>query len=103
MKSSFLSYDQNSEAGATRPIVPLTTGDSIMSHKLRVKVAFALWLVTAVVAESQAQSGRLREQTPQKPQGGKNQDDDALRLRVEEVLLPLSVRNNLGKLPADLR
>jgi VWFA-related protein len=74
-----------------------------MSHKLRVKVAFALWLVTAVVAESQAQSGRLREQTPQKPQGDRNLDDDALRLRVEEVLLPLSVRNNLGKLPADLR
>ena len=74
-----------------------------MSHKLRVKVAFALWLVTAVVAESQAQSGRLREQTPQKPQGNRSQDDDALRLRVEEVLLPLSVRNNLGKLPSDLR
>lgn len=76
-----------------------------MSHKLRVKVAFALWLVIAVVAEVQAQSGRLRGQTPPKPQGDKNrdQDDNPLRLRVEEVLLPVSVRNNLGKLPTDLR
>jgi VWFA-related protein len=76
-----------------------------MSHKPRVKVAFALWLVIAVVAEVQAQSGRLREQSPSKSQGDKDrdQDDDLLRLRVEEVLLPVSVRNNLGKLPADLR
>jgi VWFA-related protein len=76
-----------------------------MSHKLRVKVAFALWLVIAVVAEVQAQSGRLRGQSPPRPQGNRSQDldDDALRLRVEEVLLPISVRNNLGKLPADLR
>lgn len=73
-----------------------------MSHKQRGKVAFALWMVIAVVAEAQAQSGRLRAQ-PQKPRGDKNTDDDALRLRVEEVLLPVSVRNNLGKLPADLR
>jgi VWFA-related protein len=74
-----------------------------MSHKLRVKVAFALWLVIAVVAEVQAQSGRLRGQTPSRSLGNGDQDDDALRLRVEEVLLPVSVRNSLGKLPADLR
>ncbi|MFP5263463.1 MAG: VWA domain-containing protein [Blastocatellia bacterium] len=74
-----------------------------MSHKLRVKVAYALWLVIAVVAEAQPQSGRLREQTPQKPQADRGLDDDAFRLRVEEVLLPVSVRNSLGKLPSDLR
>jgi VWFA-related protein len=76
-----------------------------MSHKLRVKVAFALWLVIAVVAEVQSQSGRNRDKSPARPQNNNNQDldDDALRLRVEEVLLPVSVRNNLGKLPADLR
>ncbi|HEX8184707.1 MAG TPA: VWA domain-containing protein, partial [Blastocatellia bacterium] len=76
-----------------------------MSHKLRVKVAFALWLVIAVVAEGQSQSGRMRGQTPARPQGNKNLDldEDALRLRVEEVLLPVCVRNGLGKLPADLR
>ena len=74
-----------------------------MSHKLRVKVAFALWLIIAVVAEAQAQSGRMRGQTPSRPQNNSDPDDDALRLRVEEVLLPVSVRNSFGKLPADLR
>jgi VWFA-related protein len=76
-----------------------------MSHKPRVKVAFALWLVIAVVAEVQSQSGRMRGKTPPRQQNNKSQDpdDDALRLRVEEVLLPVSVRNNFGKLPADLR
>src|SRR5215216_2188781 len=102
MKCSSLLFNPGSEAGRTRFVVSLKTGDSIMSHKLRVKVAFALWLVIAVVAEGQSQSGRMRGQTPSRPQGNPDLDADSLRLRVEEVLLPVSVRNNLGKLPADL-
>jgi VWFA-related protein len=71
----------------------------MMSDSLKVRFVIALLLVAAVVTQSQAQSGRLRDQAPNKKQN----DDEALRLRVEEVLLPVSVRNNFGFLPTDLK
>ncbi|HXG94356.1 MAG TPA: VWA domain-containing protein [Blastocatellia bacterium] len=75
-----------------------------MTRRLKIKVAIGLWLILAVVAGTQAQSGRLRDQTSRpRVQGGATQDDDTLRIRVEEVLLPVSVRNQLGKLPSDLK
>lgn len=71
------------------------------SDGMKTKIAFALCLIVAVVAETQAQSGRLRDKTP--PRNQKDDDDQAVRLRVEEVLLAVSVRNNFGTLPVDLK
>ena len=70
------------------------------SDGMKTKIAFALCLIVAIVAETQAQSGRLRDKTPPRNQ---DDDDQAVRLRVEEVLLAVSVRNNFGTLPVDLK
>src|SRR5438132_13679650 len=67
---------------------------------LNVRAVFALCLTLAMVADRSAQSGRLRKQAPVRPHGD---DDDAVRLRVEEVLLAINVRNAFGKLPVDLK
>ena len=69
------------------------------SDSLKIRSLNALLLITAIAAQSLAQSGRLRNQSPSK----KQLEDEAVRLRVEEVLLPVSVRNNFGFLPADLK
>jgi VWFA-related protein len=67
---------------------------------LNVRAVFALCLTLAMAADLSAQSGRLRKQAPVRPHGD---DDDAVRLRVEEVLLAINVRNAFGKLPVDLK
>ncbi|MEN3335218.1 MAG: hypothetical protein V7641_4583 [Blastocatellia bacterium] len=68
---------------------------------LNVRAVFAFCLTLAMVADLSAQSGRLRKQSPARPPSG--DDDDAVRLRVEEVLLAINVRNAFGKLPVDLK
>jgi VWFA-related protein len=70
----------------------------MMSNILKIRLAAALLLVAAIAAQSAAQSGRLRDQSP-----SRNQNDEPLRLRIEEVLLPVSVRNNFGFPPSDLK
>ena len=69
------------------------------SDSLKIRFLNALLLIAAIAAQSLAQSGRLRNQAPSK----KQIEDEAVRLRVEEVLLPVSVRNNFGFLPTDLK
>ncbi|HKP87727.1 MAG TPA: VWA domain-containing protein [Blastocatellia bacterium] len=71
----------------------------MMQNILKIRLASALLLVATIAAQSAAQSGRLRDQSPRRNQ----KDDEPVRLRIEEVLLPVSVRNNFGFLPADLK
>lgn len=71
----------------------------MMSNILKIRLATALLLVAAIAAQSAAQSGRLRDQSPRRDKS----DDEPVRLRIEEVLLPVSVRNNFGFLPTDLK
>ena len=71
-----------------------------MSLKLKAEAATLLWVIIASVAPVQAQSGRMRGQ-PKVPQ--QREDRDAIRLRVEEVLLPVSVHSDLGRLPPNLQ
>jgi VWFA-related protein len=68
---------------------------------MNVRAVFALCLTFAVVTDLYAQSGRLRKQAPAHHPPG--DDNDAVRLRVEEVLLAINVRNAFGKLPVDLK
>lgn len=71
-----------------------------MSLKLKAQAATVLWVIIASAAQAQAQSGRMRGQ-PKAPQH--RDDKDAIRLRVEEVLLPVSVHSDLGRLPPNLQ
>jgi VWFA-related protein len=71
-----------------------------MSLKLKAEAAALLWVIIASAAQVQAQSGRMRGQ-PKAPQH--LDDQDAIRLRVEEVLLPVSVHSDLGRLPPNLQ
>src|SRR5215831_918272 len=70
-----------------------------MSLRLKAQAATVLWLIVAL-SQSNAQSGRMRGQ-PHPPQH--RDDKDAIRLRVEEVLLPVSVHSDYGKLPRNLK
>jgi VWFA-related protein len=70
-----------------------------MSFKLKAEAAAVLWVIIASASQVQPQSGRLRGQS--KPQH--RDDKDAIRLRVEEVLLPVSVHSDYGKLPPNLQ
>ena len=71
-----------------------------MSLKLKAEALAVLWVVIASTANVGGQSGRNRGQAPQKPH---RDDKDTIRLRVEEVLLPVSVHSELGKLPPNLQ
>jgi VWFA-related protein len=71
-----------------------------MSLKLKAQAATVLWVIIASAAQAQAQSGRMRGQ-PKAPQH--RDDKDAIRLRVEEVLLPVSVHSDIGRLPPNLQ
>lgn len=69
-----------------------------MSLKLKAEATAILWVIIASTAQVHSQSGRMRGQ-PKPPQ----HRDDTLRLRVEEVLLPVSVHSDYGKLPPNLQ
>jgi len=71
-----------------------------MSLKLKAEAAAILWVIIASTAQVHSQSGRMRGQ-PKPPQH--HDDRETLRLRVEEVLLPVSVHSDLGKLPPNLQ
>jgi VWFA-related protein len=79
------------------------------SHHLRpygspCKSALAFLLMIWLPLIAQAQSGRIRKpQTGNQNQDTQNQDDkDTLKLRTDEVLLPVSVRSSNGKAPTYL-
>ncbi|HXG66117.1 MAG TPA: VWA domain-containing protein [Blastocatellia bacterium] len=67
--------------------------------KLNKKIPSALIILCVIITSAVAQSGRVRGAAPTT---GKAGDQDAIRLRVEEVLLPVSVRSDTGKLPTHL-
>ena len=71
-----------------------------MSLKARIETAAVLLFIAAAAVHVEAQSGRLRGK-PKTPQH--HDDKEPIRLRVEEVLLPVSVRSDLGKLPPNLQ
>ena len=71
-----------------------------MSLKLKAEAAAVLWVIIAAAAQGQAQSGRMRGQS-RAPQ--RHDDKELIRLRVEEVLLPVSVRSDIGNLPPNLQ
>ncbi|HXU35279.1 MAG TPA: VWA domain-containing protein [Blastocatellia bacterium] len=71
-----------------------------MSLKLKAEALAVLWVVVLLTPAVEAQSGRNRGQA--KPQTH-HDDKDTIRLRVEEVLLPVSVHSDLGKLPPNLQ
>jgi VWFA-related protein len=64
---------------------------------MRPKTHISVLAIVLLIVPVLAQSGRVRERS--KPN---DDQSEALRLRVEEVLLPVSVRTNTGKLPAKL-
>jgi Ca-activated chloride channel family protein len=66
----------------------------------KVKITLALFAVVCLAAQVESQSGRVRS----RPTAPQDQDDkDTLKLRVEEILLPVSVRSGDGKLPPHLQ
>jgi VWFA-related protein len=71
-----------------------------MSLKLKVEAAAVLGLILALSSQVQPQSGRLRGQS-KPPQH--HDEKETIRLRVEEVLLPVSVHSDYGKLPPNLQ
>jgi len=71
-----------------------------MSLKSKAQAATVLWVIIASAAQVHGQSGRMRGE-PKAPQ--RRDDKDAIRLRVEEVLLPVSVHSDLGRLPPNLQ
>ena len=71
-----------------------------MSLKLKAEALTVLWVVIFLTASVEGQSGRNRGQA--KPQTH-HDDKDTIRLRVEEVLLPVSVHSDFGKLPPNLQ
>jgi VWFA-related protein len=68
---------------------------------LKIKVALAICFVFALNGLVEGQSGRLRDQAP-KRKPAEADDQDLIRLRIEEVLLPVNVRGSNGKLPTRL-
>ncbi|MFY9607968.1 MAG: VWA domain-containing protein [Blastocatellia bacterium] len=70
-----------------------------MAHSLKARTSILLLIFTASLLEGLAQSGRMRGQSAPRNQG----ERDSVRLRVEEVLLPIRVRGDYGKLTAPIR
>ncbi|HEV8483923.1 MAG TPA: VWA domain-containing protein, partial [Blastocatellia bacterium] len=66
-----------------------------MPVRYAARLVFAMCLLMLGAIQGQAQSGRVRER-PAPPKG--QADKDTVRLRAEEVLLPISVRSDTGKL-----
>jgi len=70
-----------------------------MSHSLKARTSILLLAFSAASFQALAQSGRVRGQAAPRNQA----DRDSVRLRAEEVLLPICVRADYGKLTAPLR
>ena len=69
-----------------------------MTAALRISALLVVSLAVLFVPFGRAQSGRVRP----KPVPQQQSDKDTIRLRAEEVLLPVSVRTDRGKLPSRL-
>ena len=69
-----------------------------MRQHIKVRFVIAFCMVISVSAVSPAQSGRVRGETRSLP----DDDKPALKLRAEEVLLPVSVRSDNGRIPSYL-
>jgi VWFA-related protein len=67
-----------------------------MDHSLKARTSILLLVFVAASSEALAQSGRVRGQSAPRNHG----ERDSVRLRVEEVLLPIRVRADYGKLTA---
>lgn len=65
-----------------------------MDHSLKARTSILLLVFAAASSEALAQSGRVRGQSAQRPYG----ERESVRLRVEEVLLPIRLRSDYGKL-----
>ena len=70
-----------------------------MAHSLKARTSILLLVFAAGSLQALAQSGRMRGQSAPRNQS----EPDSVRLRVEEVLLPIRVRGDYGKLTAPLR
>jgi VWFA-related protein len=68
---------------------------------LKVKVALALCLVFSLNGLVEGQSGRNPHLAPKRKPADAD-DQDLLKLRIEEILLPVNVRGTNGKLPVRL-
>jgi VWFA-related protein len=73
----------------------------ILRSALKIKIALALCLVFSLNGLVEGQSGRHRDQLPKRKPADAD-DQDLIRLRIEEVLLPVNVRGSNGKLPTRL-
>jgi VWFA-related protein len=75
-----------------------------IDFRVMLKVTLVLFLIISPDLFVQAQSGRIRNpQDTNKNQSTQNQDDqDTLKLRTDEVLLPVSIRSSNGKVPTYL-
>src|SRR2546426_440511 len=75
-----------------------------MSLKLKAEALAVLgaviFLTSNLTSSVEGQSGRNRGQSKPQPH---HDDKDTIRLRVEEVLLPVSVHSDYGKLPPNLQ
>ncbi|MEW6127685.1 MAG: VWA domain-containing protein [Acidobacteriota bacterium] len=69
---------------------------------LKINVAMALCCAFALSGLVLGQSGRLRDQAPKRKPVTDTDDLDVVKLRIEEILLPVNVRGSNGKLPARL-
>ncbi|MCI0486537.1 MAG: VWA domain-containing protein [Blastocatellia bacterium] len=69
-----------------------------MRLNIKARFVIAFCMVVSVSAVSQAQSGRLRGSFSP----ASDDEKTALKLRAEEVLLPVSVRGDNGKMPSSL-
>lgn len=75
-----------------------------IAFRMMLNITLALFLTVSFTVFVQAQSGRIRKAEDNKQnQSTQNQDDqDTLKLRTDEVLLPVSVRSSNGKVPTYL-
>lgn len=69
-----------------------------MLKKMMNRIALLAILASFVTFQAAAQSGRL----PDRTDPNKKEDKDTIKLRSEEILLPVSVRSETGKLPTYL-
>jgi VWFA-related protein len=74
------------------------------AYRLMFSITLILFSVISLALFVRAQSGRIRKpQDSRQNQSTQNQDDqDTLKLRTDEVLLPVSVRSSNGKVPTYL-
>lgn len=73
----------------------------MLGSALKINVAIALCFACALSGLVLGQSGRNRDKAP-KRNPVDTDDSDVVKLRIEEILLPINVRGSNGKLPARL-